>query len=373
MYKKYLENEQLNFQVNRFLEDYYDDKNVQQSVVKTCKEISNLEDWYEQWFSLGNAENQKQNYGLASLYYQLSEFYLPESDHRKKEAYGRFKSTFYKSISEVPIEHTTVPYNGGQLPVAIINNDDNNPWLVFHGGFDSYLEELIRLSIVYLSDLKEYNILMFEGPGQGQPSKDGLYLTHEWEKPVSAILDYFDLDEVALVGMSLGGYLALRAAAKEKRIKKVIAFDTFYSMDDAFFMNAPKELEKLSNNLEDKKSRVLLDQTINSIAEKNIDLQFKINKAKEILGKDSPSEIISEIKKYSLEGIENLITQDTLLLAGTEDMYVPTYRTPFIQNKLINVEKVETAIFNKKSGGQYHCQVGNKKLAFKKILDFLSE
>ena len=59
-----------------------------------------------------------------------------------------------------------------------------------------------------------YEIILFEGPGQGAAHrKSSLYMTHEWEKPTSAVLDYFELTDVTLIGISLGGYLAPRAAA----------------------------------------------------------------------------------------------------------------------------------------------------------------
>ena len=52
-----------------------------------------------------------------------------------------------------------------------------------------------------------------------------LPMTHEWEKPVAAVLDYIEAENVTLIGMSLGGYLALRAASLEPRIKRVIAYN----------------------------------------------------------------------------------------------------------------------------------------------------
>lgn len=212
---------------------------------------------------------------------------------------------------------------------------------------------------------------MFEGPGQGLPNKNGLVMTSEWEKPVSTILDFFGLNNVSLMGMSLGGYLALRVAAKDKRIKNAIAFDTFYSMEDAFLINAPKNLTNIPN-LSDLKVRESVDNLIEEYTKKSIDLKFKINKAKEIFGKNSPSEILIEMKEYSLKGIESEIEQAVLLLAGDNDMYVPTKRTSFLRNKLINASKVESFIFNEESGGQYHCQVGNKSLAFEKVISFLN-
>jgi pimeloyl-ACP methyl ester carboxylesterase len=37
------------------------------------------------------------------------------------------------------------------------------------------------------------------------------------------VLDYFHLDDVTLLGISMGGWLCFRAAAYEPRIRRVIA------------------------------------------------------------------------------------------------------------------------------------------------------
>lgn len=371
MYKHYLDNKQMNFQINRFLEPFYPEKTIQEDVRRICRSITDLESWYTGWNNLANLQHKERNFELASAYYQLAEFFLEESDPRKIKAYELFKETFYESIPNKLINFYKVPYEEFSLPVATITRDKADKWLIFHGGFDSYLEELIRLSLTHLSDLGTYNILMFEGPGQGLPNKSGLTMTSEWEKPVSTVLDFFGLNNVSLVGMSLGGYLALRAAAKDKRIRKVIAFDTFYSMEDAFLINAPKDLANLPD-LSDFQVRRAVDNLIEDYTKKSIDLKFKINKAKEIFGKKTPSEILIEMKKYSLLGIESEIKQDVLLLAGDNDMYVPTMRTSFLKNRLVNASTVESFVFSEESGGQHHCQVGNKSLAFEKIINFLN-
>ena len=79
----------------------------------------------------------------------------------------------------------------------------------------------------YIADMG-YDVILFEGPGQGAAlRRSSLYMTYEWEKPVAAVLDYFQLSDVTLVGVSLGGYLAPRAAAFEERITRLVAFDVF--------------------------------------------------------------------------------------------------------------------------------------------------
>ena len=64
--------------------------------------------------------------------------------------------------------------------------------------------------------------------------RQGLTFTH-WEKPTGAVLDAFLADharpeKIVLVGMSMGGYLAPRAAAFDERFDGVVAYDAFFDM-----------------------------------------------------------------------------------------------------------------------------------------------
>src|SRR5260370_38839996 len=72
----------------------------------------------------------------------------------------------------------------------------------------------------------------FEGPGQGAALEaHGLPMIPEWERPVAAVLDHYPLDDVTIAGESLGGGLAIRAAAFEPRISRVVSMDI---LDDEF-------------------------------------------------------------------------------------------------------------------------------------------
>lgn len=103
--------------------------------------------------------------------------------------------------------------------------------ILIHGGNDSYFEEFL-FAILYLREMG-FEVYMFEGPGQGGVMRvQGMHFTHEWEKPVKAVLDYFGLDDVTIIGISLGGYLAPRAAAFDKRIKRVAAWSVFPCFQD---------------------------------------------------------------------------------------------------------------------------------------------
>lgn len=71
-----------------------------------------------------------------------------------------------------------------------------------------------------------HSVILFDGPGQNSTLRfEKVPMTHEWEKPVAAVLNYIEAENVTLIGMSLGGYIAIRAASQEKRVQRVIAYD----------------------------------------------------------------------------------------------------------------------------------------------------
>ena len=69
------------------------------------------------------------------------------------------------------------------------------------------MEELIPFAWAFTSE--DYEVLLFEGPGQGGVLEAGLPMTAQWELPVKAILDFFQITSATGIGVSLGGYLML--------------------------------------------------------------------------------------------------------------------------------------------------------------------
>lgn len=103
--------------------------------------------------------------------------------------------------------------------------------IVVCGGFDEYTEEIFPLLLATAD--AGCRVVAFDGPGQGGALEEqGVVMTAEWERPVAAVLDHFGLDDVALVGISLGAGLVIRAAAFEPRIRRVIALDVLDDLLD---------------------------------------------------------------------------------------------------------------------------------------------
>lgn len=99
--------------------------------------------------------------------------------------------------------------------------------MILHGGFDSLIEEFFAIWQRVAG--AGFDVIAFDGPGQGGArALGGLPFDHDWEKPVGAVLDHVGVTSAGLVGISMGGYWALRAAGQEPRIDRVVSWPPVY-------------------------------------------------------------------------------------------------------------------------------------------------
>ena len=202
-------------------------------------------------------------------------------------------------------------------------------------------------------------MLTYEGPGQGEPlRKYGLKYTPEWEKPVTAVLDEFlhthaKPSKIVLIGMSMGGYFAPRAAAFEERIDGVVAYDTCYDFGEV--------------------ASPLLAAAKNPLAMKNLGVSWAYRNALWTMGTKDPDETIKACAAYTLAPVADRIRQDVLILAGTEDHFIPFHQTADFEKALVNARSVTTRIFDRPSGGAGHCQMGALTLYHAAVFDWLLE
>jgi len=119
----------------------------------------------------------------------------------------------------MPIE---IPFEGMTLPgylCLVDKSGTKRPLLIVHSGFDGTAEELY-FEIAHFAVKRGYNVLLFEGPGQGGMIRvQKMPFRPNWETVVTPVVDYaitrkeVDAKRIALMGISFGGYLAPRAVA----------------------------------------------------------------------------------------------------------------------------------------------------------------
>jgi pimeloyl-ACP methyl ester carboxylesterase len=276
-----------------------------------------------------------------------------------------FQDTFSRAVGEHAFERFAVPYADSALPAMRLQAMPERAVVVIHGGYDSFMEEFYL--IVRTLPQHGYTVILFEGPGQGQALLNGLTFTHAWEHPTAAILDFFQLSNVALLGISWGGYLALRAAAFEPRIQYVIAYDVCYDGFEVMTRPMPSPLRELFQFLIRIHARSAVNALIERLRKRSRLLDWAVAQGMHITGAKTPFEFYQKLTLHTMKGISHLVRQDVLLLAGQRDHYIPLEQFYQQQRSLVNAHSVTARLFTVSEGGEQHCQVGHHQLAVDEI------
>ena len=339
--------------------------------------IKTSSDWKRELIALGDKAMEEGRTQNAIAYYRMSEFFMYDGDPDKKAYYEKATQLFYQYYADYfegenpRIEKLEVPYETVKLPVMhVVPNGRSKGTILLHGGNDSYFEEFL-FTVLYLQE-QGYEVYMFEGPGQGGVMRlQGMHFTHEWEKPVKAVLDAFDLDNVTIIGISLGGYLAPRAAAFDKRITKVVAWSVFPCFQDVIVGMQKPAIQKIFYLFMKLHARSLINFVFEKKAKKEpvIDWGLKHGcyayEAKDAYG------YAKKLKLYDLEPVADKITQDMLIIGANQDHFIDYRLIGREINMLKNVKSLTFRLFTDKENAQNHCNVGNGKIVLDTICNWI--
>ena len=294
---------------------------------------------------------------LAGAYYdRAAEFFMAATDPRRSAARARFLQAM-RTIYDVAPEF--VPFGSGAMPAYdLLPDRQTGAPIVMFGGFDSYIEEFLPM-IASMVDAGR-RIVVFEGPGQGSALEDfGLTMIPEWEQPVAAVLDHYGLDDVAAVGISLGGGLVIRAAAFEPRISRAVAFDI---LDDEFEVIARqigRGVRIPLHALLTARARGIVNAVADwAVARKPVS-QWGLQQGMHITGTATPYDFLRSTTAMSTRKISHRVRADVLLIAGADDHYVPLKQLGRQARNLPNARSVTTRIFTADEQASNHCQLGN--------------
>lgn len=363
----------LNYQMNRWIADL--DESGLEDMRTVAPRIKNYEDWKREFVSLAQKSFAEGKKLKSAYYYRAAEFFTFSGDPDKKGLREKFLKLVRESHGMDDAKHYLIPYANGDekgfLSAYRITPESPQSTIVLFGGFDSYIEEFFSL-MEYISE-RGYDIVCFDGPGQGSALEDyGLHMTPEWEKPVGAILDYFKLDDVTLIGISLGGCLVLRASAFESRVKRAVAFDTLYNFRDTN-LNTMDDFSRIMLKIALKIGAARLINALSIRKSRhNVIVEWGMKQGMHVTGAKTPFEYFKLIEKLRTSDISGLIRQDVLLLAGSEDHLVPVSQFYHQIQALTVIRSLTARLFTAEEHGEGHCQVGNFALALDVIIDWIS-
>ncbi len=329
--------------------------------------------WFEEWNKMGEkvallAEQAREQrhlqtasaaYMRAAHYIQIGERLRQPRTPETQKAYARAVELFKKGLPDVPflsIESVEVPFEGGKsLPAYFVKQSGPTavkwPTVVFFDGLD------VTKEICYFRSLdivkRGMACLIIDGPGNGESIRfRGMPARHDSEVAGSAAVNYLEgrgdveRDRIGVMGVSLGGYFAPRAAAFEKRFKACVAWGAIYDYHSVW------------------KSRVEAGfKTSLSVPAEHITW---------FLGVNTMEEALKKLEPFTLEGVARKIECPFLLTQGEADAQISMEiaRRQFAE---VGSRNKDFKIFTREEGGAEHCQGDNLTIGITYIADWLSD
>ena len=355
-----------NFQLNRWHSMGYLPRG---DMAEAGQQVSSFATWTAEMRARGDAALRRNDLMHAAFFYRAEEFYTIPAQQREA-LYERFSELFYRAVAEDGIETHEVPYQGALMHAMRLRRPGSGPnrgTIVLHGGFDSFIEEFYSM-MRFLADAG-YDVIGFDGPGQGATRRrHGVVFDYRWEQPMSAILDHFAVEDVTVIGMSLGGWLCLRAAAFEKRIVRVIPNGHAYDQYKIPSVFAQKLMTFFNTRCKGSSNRIALKNI-----EKGGMEGWQMSNLMYITRIEPPMSAFDYAMRLNEENLHcELVDQDVLLLTGREDHFIP-YKLHARQVQLLsNARSLTDRVFTKVESAQNHCQIGNIGLALRVMDDWIT-
>jgi dienelactone hydrolase len=292
----------------------------------------------------------------ACIYYVLAERYLEISDKRKPVAYRAMREQFaaYVACSGEPVEFIEVPYEGTSLPGIFIpaGGGEKAPTVLFIDGFDIY-KEIMYLRRGDQARARGLNLFIVDTPGVGEALRlRGIPTRFDSEVPVAACIDYLetradvDPDRIGLMGISLGGYYAPRAASFEKRVKCCAAWGAAFDVGSAARRTA---------------------------ANPNTAMTVPRSQFLWVTGTSTPDDALRVTDDFTLAPVLSQLTVPLLILQGEDDHVAPWEQAEQTAAAAVNSPRVDLVRGTAALGGAGHCSMDSMESGVDILYDWFAE
>jgi len=319
----------------------------------------------------------------AATYYSVAwhPFFGPTVNDHLAEAFAKETQALAQAAArfEPPLEAVTIPFAdhpmpGWFMPAAGHPAGTRRPLLVCTNGYDGSLSSMV-VHIALAASARGYHCLLFDGPGQGSMLiEHGVPLRPDWEAVIAPVLDLAlarpDVDpaRVALTGWSLGGYLAPRGAVGEHRLAACVADPGMPGQAPmlqhmliarGFPAEQAAHLDALSDDL--------LTAIVAGASQTPRGKWTMEQRGPLVHGVASPVEAIKAQAAYSMDGRYDEVRCPVLLTAAEDD---PLSGLAEQFTKDLG-DRGHLMRFTAAEGAGDHCELMNRPLANRRMLDWL--
>jgi dienelactone hydrolase len=337
--------------------------------------VGDNEKWWQEWHAMasriegfGDAAQREgceltagSYYLRAAIYYFCGERFIAPSE-RKWDTYRSCLRCFRKGIARryPGIERVEVPYvHDGQsttLPAWFLKADVQGPapTVVMFDGLDNAKEMSVLFGGVEIAR-RGIHTLAIDGPGQGEALRlQGIPSRHDYEVPASAAYEYIgrrpevDAQRVAVMGFSMGGYYAPRAAAFEPRFAACVAWGGHVDYHESWV-----------------RRRKILESGGTKISAPSFQLPW-------VLGMPDMDACMKKLENYRLAGVAEKISCPFYCIHGENDNIVPLEFAQRLHD-LVGSKDKTLKILTAHDGGSDHCQEDNRQVGANLVADWLAQ
>ncbi len=294
----------------------------------------------------------------AAVYHQSGERQIPPGDE-KTASYLHSLDDFVQAVElcEIPLQRIEVPSPDGILPGYIVPprpgtvpDGQRPPVVIFYGGFDVTKELLYCFMKDVLAE-RGIALLVIDTPGIGEPLRlRNVPSRPDYEVPTSAIIDHLetldsvDATRIGIMGISLGGYYAPRAAAFEPRISAVCAWGAIWDWG--------KTWEK-------------------RWATRSPNVSVPWFQLPWVMGTETMEEGLERVKQWTLVDVLPQLRQPYLIVHGELDRQIPIADAHLAFEAAGSTDK-ELVVLTEAEGGDQHCQTDEPDPARQLIADWFT-
>ncbi len=321
-------------------------------------------------------------YLRSSEYYRAAEFFLHDDPSNPEivRLWDAMHADFVRglTLTGVRFEEVEIPYEGTTLHgyfFAAADSGQRAPTVIVHQGFDGTAEECWS-GVGAAAVRRGYNVLAFDGPGQGRAvRKQAFHFRPDWEAVVTPVVDWavarpeVDPDRLVLYGISMGGYLAPRAAAYEHRLRVVVAnegvYDVFENDADAARMTTAELRDFLYNQTDE------YNRFVAGMIEHDVQLYWATTHGQWAFGVTTPADLMKAHEAYTMNGSADRITCPVLVLDVEENQFFGS-QAKRLYDALPPANR-SLLTFTADEGAGLHCQAGAQALGSQRVFDWLDE
>jgi dienelactone hydrolase len=333
--------------------------------------VGDNEKWWHEWTAMarriedfaateeqaGHRLTAASYYLRAAIYYFCGERFIAPSE-RKWETFRSCLRCFQKGIERrfPQIERAEIPYEGTTLPAWFFKADvsDRAPTVVMFDGLDNTKEMSVLFGGVEIAR-RGIHVLAIDGPGQGEALRlQGIPSRYDYEVPARAAYDYLagrgdvDVKRVAVMGFSMGGYYAPRAAAMEPRFAACVAWGGHWDYHESWV-----------------RRRRIMESGGSKLSAPAFQLPW-------VLGMPDMDACMKKLENYRLAGIADRIRCPFYCIHGENDNIVPLEFAQKLFEAVGSKDKT-LKVLTAFEGGSEHCQEDNRQIGANLVADWLAE